>query len=126
MEAPHPAVLVVSGHLTRDAVPRLCADLEDLLAGSPTATSVHCDLSGVVHPDLTTIEAIARLSLTARRMGAPGLRLHGTPPELRALLGLVGLGSVMEDVSAPHPPPDGPGSRTAGTSGPRPGSSGGP
>ncbi|MFG2565798.1 lipid asymmetry maintenance protein MlaB [Streptomyces sp. NPDC048567] len=126
MEAPHPAVLVVSGHLTRDAVPRLCADLEDLLAGSPTATAVHCDLSGVVHPDLTTVEVIARLSLTARRTGAPGLRLHGTPPELRALLDLVGLGSVMEDVSAPHPPPDGPGTRTTGTSGPRPGSSGGP
>ncbi|MFB8211525.1 lipid asymmetry maintenance protein MlaB [Streptomyces sp. NPDC056010] len=127
MEAPRPAVIVVSGHLTRDAVPRLCADLEDLLAGSPTATTVHCDLSGVVHPDLTTIEAIARLSLTARRMGAPGLRLCNTPPELRALLDLVGLGEA-ESAPCPtsHPPPDGPGSRTAGTSGPRPGSSGGP
>lgn len=92
MEAPRPAALNVSGHVTRDAVPRLCAELEALLAGAPDVTTVHCDLSGVVHPDLTTVEAIARLSLTARRMGAPNLRLHGTPPELRALLGLVGLG----------------------------------
>ncbi|MGW2472044.1 STAS domain-containing protein [Streptomyces sp. NPDC001665] len=126
MEAPRPAALDVSGHVTRDAVPRLCAELEALLAGAPDATTVHCDLSGVVHPDLTTVEAIARLSLTARRKGAPDLRLHGTPPELRALLDLVGLGSVMEDVSAPHPPPTAPGTRTTGTSGPCPGSSASP
>ncbi|WP_330313418.1 STAS domain-containing protein [Streptomyces sp. NBC_00523] len=119
------AVVVLPDPLTRADVPRLCTELAAALTTSPTAEAA-CDTSAVAHPDLTTIEAIARLSLTARRMGAPGLRLHGTPPELRALLGLVGLGSVMEDVSAPHPPPDGPGSRTAGTSGPRPGSSGGP
>lgn len=103
MEAPLPAALVVSGHITRDAVPRLCAGLEALLAATPDATTVHCDLSGVVRPDLTTVEAIARLSLTARRTGHRTLRLHGTPPELRALLDLVGLGETVGDVSAPPP-----------------------
>ncbi|TRV79531.1 STAS domain-containing protein [Streptomyces sp. 130] len=91
MEPPPPAALIVSGRLTRDAVPRLCADLEALLRTSPDPTTVYCDLSGVVHPDLTTVEAIARLSLTARRTGARRLRLCGTPPELRVLLELVGL-----------------------------------
>ncbi|NEC68309.1 STAS domain-containing protein [Streptomyces sp. SID9727] len=95
MEAPPPAALIVSGHLTRDAVPRLCADLETLLSASPDPTAVYCDLSGVLHPDLTTVEAIARLSLTARRVNACGLRLRGTPPELRALLELVGLGGFL-------------------------------
>jgi len=95
MEALPPAALVVSGRITRDAVPRLCADLETLLATSPDPTTVYCDLSGVVQPDLTTVEAIARLSLTARRTGACGLRLRGTPPELRALLELVGLGAAV-------------------------------
>ncbi|THA69281.1 STAS domain-containing protein [Streptomyces sp. A0958] len=94
MEAPPPAALIVSGHVTRDAVPRLCADLEALLAASPGAAAVDCDLSGVVRPDLTTVEAIARLSLTARRAGGRRLRLRGTPPELRALLDLVGLGEA--------------------------------
>ncbi|MGW1129197.1 STAS domain-containing protein [Streptomyces sp. NPDC002526] len=120
------AVVVLPDPLTRADVPRLCAELAAVLTASPTAEAA-CDTSAVAHPDLTTIEAIARLSLTARRLGAPGLRLCNTPPELRALLDLVGLG---EAESAPrltsHPPPDGPGSRTAGTSGPRPGSSGGP
>ena len=119
------AVVVLPDPLTRADVSRLCAELATALTASPTAEAA-CDASTVAHPDLTTVEAIARLSLTARRLGAAGLRLHGTAPELRALLDLVGLGSVMEDVSAPHPPPDGPGSRTAGTSGPRPGSSASP
>ncbi|MGC4949856.1 STAS domain-containing protein [Streptomyces sp. DT224] len=95
MEAPPPAALIVSGHVTRDAVPRLCADLETLLTTSADPTTVYCDLSGVVHPDLTTVEAIARLSLTARRTGVCELRLRGTPPELRTLLELVGLGGVL-------------------------------
>ncbi|MFJ5849037.1 lipid asymmetry maintenance protein MlaB [Streptomyces sp. NPDC092903] len=91
MEAPRPAALVVSGRITRDAAP-LYADLEALLAGSPDATTARCDLSGFVHSDLTTVEAIACVSLAARRTGACQLRLRGAPPELRALLGLVGLG----------------------------------
>lgn len=93
--APPPAALVVSGRITRDAVPRLCAELELLLARSPDPATVYCDLSGVVHPDLTTVEAVARLTLTARRTGVPELPLRGTPPELRALLELVGLGDCL-------------------------------
>ncbi|MEU2022895.1 STAS domain-containing protein [Streptomyces sp. NPDC016469] len=103
MEAPPPAAFVLSGHITRDAVPRLCADLESLMAASPDATTVDCDLSGVVRPDLTTVDAIARLTLIARRTGTRALRLHGTTPELRALLELVGLGEAVGDVSAPPP-----------------------
>ncbi|WP_330240411.1 STAS domain-containing protein [Streptomyces sp. NBC_00525] len=98
MEAPRPAALVLSGRLTRAAAPRLCAELEALLAATPAAvTAVDCDLSGLVHPDLTTVEVLARLSLTARRTGDRRLRLRGTPPELGALLNLVGLGDVVGD-----------------------------
>ncbi|MCG7524291.1 STAS domain-containing protein [Streptomyces sp. OfavH-34-F] len=98
MEALPPAALVLSGHLTRAAVPRLCAELEAVLAATPAAvTAIDCDLSGLVRPDLTTVEALARLSLTARRTGDRRLRLRGTPPELRSLLNLVGLGDVVGD-----------------------------
>ncbi|TXS05862.1 STAS domain-containing protein, partial [Streptomyces sp. col6] len=89
------AVVVLPGHLTRADVPRLCAGLRAALAASPTATPA-CDVSAAVHPDLTTIEALARLTLVARRAGAR-LRLRGTPPELRALLDLVGPGEVARE-----------------------------
>lgn len=56
---------------------------------------VDCDVGGVERPDLALAEAIARLSLVARRAGGRRLRLCGTPPELRLLLDLLGLGDVV-------------------------------
>lgn len=90
-----PAVLVLSGRVTRAGTPRLCADLETILATSQDAV-VHCDVAGVVQPDLASVEAIARLSLAARRAGGRRIRLRGTPPELQLLLDLVGLGDVVD------------------------------
>ncbi|MFF7336121.1 STAS domain-containing protein [Streptomyces sp. NPDC008163] len=89
------AVVVLPDPLTRADVPRLCTELAAALTASP-ATEAVCDASAVAHPDLTTIEALARLSLTARRADGRRLRLHGAPPGLRALLELVGLGELAE------------------------------
>ncbi|NEC19193.1 STAS domain-containing protein, partial [Streptomyces parvus] len=47
-----------------------------------------------IRPDLTAVEAVARLGLVARRAGHT-LRLRRVPPELRALLDLVGLADVV-------------------------------
>ncbi|WP_406383444.1 STAS domain-containing protein [Streptomyces sp. NBC_01618] len=88
------AVLVLSGRVTRAGTPRLCADLETILATSDAAV-VDCDVGGVVHPDLAAVETIARLSLVARREGGRRLRLRGTPAELQLLLDLVGLGAAV-------------------------------
>lgn len=88
------AVVVLPDHLTRADVPRLCARLHTALTAAPAAEAV-CDVSAAVQPDLATIEALARLALTARRAGGRRLRLYGTPPELRALLELVGLGELV-------------------------------
>ncbi|MFJ1899433.1 STAS domain-containing protein [Streptomyces sp. NPDC088115] len=91
-----PIVLTVSGRVTRSAVPGLCAELEALLATADReVTSVYCDVAAVVRPDLAAVEAIARLSLVARRSGGRQLRLRGTPPELRLLMDLVGLSDVV-------------------------------
>ncbi|MFE9848816.1 lipid asymmetry maintenance protein MlaB [Streptomyces sp. NPDC005576] len=92
-----PVTLVVVGRITRARVPELCAELERLLAapGRPAAPAV-CDLAGVVRPDLTAVEAVARLSLTARRADGGALRLRNVPPELRTLLDLVGLADLMD------------------------------
>ncbi|MFE9859496.1 STAS domain-containing protein [Streptomyces sp. NPDC005780] len=101
MDPLSPAVLVLSGRVTRAGTPRLCADLEAILATSDAAV-VDCDVGGVVEPDLASVEALARLSLVARRAGGRRLRLLHVPPELRSLLDLVGLADVvgLDDGSA--------------------------
>ena len=53
-----------------------------------------CDLRAVVHPDVVTVEALARLRLTARRHGY-ALVIEGMHPELRALVGLLGLSQSL-------------------------------
>jgi ABC-type transporter Mla MlaB component len=94
-------VLVVTGRVTRAAVPGLCAELESLLYDPGGAlrdpdAGVDCDVGGVVHADLVLVEAVARLGLVARRAGGRGLRLRNAPPDLRALLDLVGLADVVD------------------------------
>ncbi|MGW2178997.1 STAS domain-containing protein [Streptomyces sp. NPDC001732] len=104
-----PIVLVVTGRVTRDAVPGLCAELEALLSGPDGAArapeaGVDCDVGGVVRADLALVEAIARLGLVARRAGGRRLRLRNTPPELRSLLDLVGLADVVDVTDAGDAP----------------------
>ncbi|MFF9506256.1 STAS domain-containing protein [Streptomyces sp. NPDC014724] len=101
VEAMSPIALVVTGRVTRDSVPGLCAELESLLDGAEGAVrdpdaEVDCDVGGVVQPDLALVEAIARLGLVARRAGGGRLRLRNAPPELRSLLDLVGLADVVD------------------------------
>ncbi|MFD7491872.1 STAS domain-containing protein [Streptomyces sp. NPDC059832] len=96
-----PNLLVVTGRVTRAAVPGLCAELETLLYDPDGAVrdpdaGVDCDVGGVVHVDLALVEAIARLGLVARRAGGRRLRLRNVPPELQSLLGLVGLADVVD------------------------------
>ncbi|GAA2920420.1 STAS domain-containing protein [Streptomyces enissocaesilis] len=88
-----PAVLVVAGRVTPGDVPRLCGELDDLLHASG-ATEVICDVTGLAGPDLTAVDALARLRLTARRAGCR-LRLRGPRPDLLALLRLTGLGDLV-------------------------------
>ncbi|WPW30942.1 STAS domain-containing protein [Streptomyces atratus] len=101
VEAMIPIVLVVTGRVTRAAVPGLCAELESLLY-DPEGTvrdpgaGVDCDVGGVVQADLALVEAVARLGLVARRAGGRRLRLRNVPPELQSLLDLVGLADVVD------------------------------
>ncbi|MER5848494.1 STAS domain-containing protein [Streptomyces sp. NPDC002012] len=101
VEATTPIVLVVTGRVTRAAVPGLCAELESLLYDPEGAVrdpdaGVDCDVGGVVQADLALVEAIARLGLVARRAGGRRLRLRNTPPELQSLLDMVGLADVVD------------------------------
>ena len=55
---------------------------------------VICDVGAILHPDAGTIEALARMQLTARRTGGR-LELRGACGHLRDLLTLSGLTDVL-------------------------------
>ncbi|WP_455352867.1 STAS domain-containing protein [Streptomyces sp. SYSU K217416] len=90
--------------MTRADVPRLCERLRELLHDCPGAGVVDCDVGALTSPDLATVDALARLQLTARRMGGR-IRLRRPSGRLRALLGLVGLGvEVLGEAEEREPP----------------------
>src|SRR5438874_831253 len=53
-----------------------------------------CDVVELGEPDMGTVDGFARLALRARRRGRD-LRLVGASPQLRSLLELAGLRSVL-------------------------------
>ena len=86
---PRTVVLVVEGRIPRGAVPGLCEQVRSLLV-TRRADLVTCDVAALAPADATAIEALARLQLTARRLGR-AIRLRDAPDELRDLLTLTGL-----------------------------------
>lgn len=83
----------VGGAVTRADLPGLCTDLADVLRGRDRGVVI-CDVTGVTRPDLVTIEALARLRLTARRHGWR-LVVSGAGAGLRELAGLFGLTDAL-------------------------------
>ncbi len=90
---PSTTVVVVSGRITRTDIPALCERVRVVLEGSD-AGQVVCDVGALVDPDVVTVDALARLQLTARRLGRR-IRLRHACGELRGLLALLGLGDVL-------------------------------
>jgi ABC-type transporter Mla MlaB component len=76
-------------------LPLLCDGVRMLLE-SCDADAIVCDLSAVVHPDAVTVDALARLQLTARRLGRE-VRLHDASSELLGLVSLMGLADVLRE-----------------------------
>jgi ABC-type transporter Mla MlaB component len=96
LAAPEPSpfpVLVVNGAITPSDVQELCRRLRALVETS-SAGVVLCDVSGLVDPDAATVEALARLRLTAIRLGGRMRLLHARR-ELRDLIGFMGLDDVV-------------------------------
>jgi ABC-type transporter Mla MlaB component len=86
---PKTVVVVVKGVMPRTAVLGLCERVRRLLAAGG-ADLVTCDVAELAHPDATSIDALARLQLTARRLGR-SIRLRNAPGMLRDLLDVTGL-----------------------------------
>jgi anti-anti-sigma regulatory factor len=57
---------------------------------NPRGKEIVCDVGSLTGPDLGTVDALARLALTLRRLGHE-LRLRDATSELRELLALTGL-----------------------------------
>ncbi|MDX3134371.1 STAS domain-containing protein [Streptomyces europaeiscabiei] len=94
VDATTPAVLVLPGPVTRNEVPRLCAEVRARLEGAGAGVVV-CDVAGIGPPGLGVIDVLARLQLAAKRAGGR-IRLRDPDPALCALLRLVGLALDVE------------------------------
>jgi hypothetical protein len=70
-----------------------CERLRRVL-GSSRSELVVCHVGLLTHPDAGTVEALARLCLTARRLGR-GFVLRGASPHLRELITLMGLADPL-------------------------------
>lgn len=90
---PPTAVLAFGPALEVADVPSLCERFQ-VLVQDTGAAAVVCDVSEVSRPDLTTVQALARLRLTAGRLGCD-LRLRGANHRLVELIALLGLGGVL-------------------------------
>ncbi len=89
---PSSVVFFIEGPIGRGELPELCERARSALQGCD-ADVVVCDV-GRVYPDAVAVDALARLQLTARRLGRE-VRLRRACGELRELLALVGLREVL-------------------------------
>jgi STAS domain len=90
-----PGVTIVSlgPRVARADIPALCDRLEALLRHR-RSTLLICDVGAIVEPDAATLDVLARLALTAGRLGCR-MQLDRARRPLRALLGFTGLGEVL-------------------------------
>ncbi|MCI0633615.1 MAG: STAS domain-containing protein [Actinobacteria bacterium] len=85
--------LVLGGPIARDDIPALCKRVHAIV-DSCDADPVHCDVGGLDEPDALTVDALARLQLTALRLGRR-LGFEDACGELRDLVELLGLADVL-------------------------------
>ena len=89
---PSTAILVICGPVAAGDAERLCDRLRALVAASD-AEVVVCDVRALA-ADARSVDALARLQLTARRLGRR-IRLHRASRELDALLSFLGLAEAV-------------------------------
>lgn len=93
MDRDVPVVVVLATSLGLPEIDRLCERASTLLRTRP-GRSVVCDVGGLVDPDATAIDALARLQLTVHRLGSHVI-VCNSAPELRRLIDLAGLADVV-------------------------------
>jgi anti-anti-sigma regulatory factor len=85
--------MVVGASLEPADIPGLCGCVCGMLEAGE-ATVVVCDVGALEAPDVVALDALARMQLTARRLGGQ-VALRGCPDALKDLLALAGLSEVL-------------------------------
>ena len=85
--------IAIDGSIEPADIPALCERFRELLEGAGPGRVV-CDVGGLTLPDATAVDALARLQLTARRLGLEVL-LSRPSRELEELLILMGLREIL-------------------------------
>jgi ABC-type transporter Mla MlaB component len=75
------------------AIAALCRRVRSALLAADNVVLI-CDLRRVTEPDATVIDALARIQLTARRLGR-SIELRHARPQIRELVRLAGLADVL-------------------------------
>jgi ABC-type transporter Mla MlaB component len=87
-------VVVVPDVLSPAAVTELCERVRAFVESRATLPVV-CDVSAITAPDATSLDALARVQLIARRAGIP-VGLRNPPAVLLDLLEIAGLRGLIE------------------------------
>jgi ABC-type transporter Mla MlaB component len=90
---PRSIILDLQGSVARAAVPGLCERLRMLLA-TGDVDLVTVEVGALTDPDAVAVDALARLQLTARRLGS-SIRLRHARAKLRDLLDVTGLSDEL-------------------------------
>jgi len=93
--------LVLRGPIARGDIPALCERVREVLERGG-AGPVIFDISDLVRPDAVTVDALARLQLTALRLGRR-ITLRNACGEVQDLLALVGLVELLPSVDRSGP-----------------------
>jgi ABC-type transporter Mla MlaB component len=90
---PKTFAFAIWGPILREDLPGLCDRVCALLTENDGAGVAWCDVQGV-HVDAVCVDALARLQLAAKRHRCQ-VRLRGCSPDLRELVGFMGLRDVL-------------------------------
>jgi anti-anti-sigma factor len=95
-----PPLVAITGEIDEDTYPALVAMLAELAR----LAEIHLNLAGVQYCDLAGLRAIVQLAGASG--GGPGRRvvLHGVPPRIRTVLGIVGWDATPGLVIDDRPP----------------------
>ncbi|HEX6685648.1 MAG TPA: STAS domain-containing protein [Candidatus Limnocylindrales bacterium] len=86
-------VWVVEPGIDPAGIPGLCERFAAFVAECDGEVVV-CDVGALARPDAVALSALARMQLTARRLGR-GIQLHRAQRRLIELIGFAGLGGVL-------------------------------
>jgi hypothetical protein len=97
--APSSLTVRVCPPVTRENAGQSCEQFR-LLLRDAAAALVICDVGAITSPDLVTVELLARMQLTARRLGF-SLQLCRASDRLLELLDLTGLRDCLPPYTGP-------------------------